>query len=514
MVAQPVSLPDYLMSSAISELREWTAEISDFRRISALLRWDQETQMPARGASVRADQIATLERLTHERFISERTGELIAAASAELNGASADSIEARIVSLTRRLYGKDRNVPTDLAVELARAGSQGYERWMAARRAGDFTLYAPAVARNFSLVREYAACFDGYDDPYDALLDDFVPDMSTATAEALLGELKSELTPVIAALRDRSIDSSVLQTEYPISGQRQMVDEVLRMMGFNDEGWRTDDSAHPFETSFSVGDVRLTNRYVSNHFPTALFGAMHECGHGLYEAGLDPALQRTPLSTIYSSAMHESQSRLWENIVGRGRAFTSALTPVLVRNAGGALDGLSAEQLFSAVNAVSPGPLRLEADEASYGLHIVIRFELERALLSGDLAAADLPGAWNDRMKDYLGVTVRNDVEGVMQDIHWSELMVGYFPAYAIGNLIAAQLWEVARGALPELDAELSRGELQGLREWLRENVHHDGSRYSDGELLQRVVGGPVAVEPFVGYLKAKLGEVYGVALP
>jgi carboxypeptidase Taq len=319
---------------------------------------------------------------------------------------------------------------------------------------------------------------------------------------------------VIAALRDHSVDVSVLRVGYPIPGQRQMVKEVLSLMGFNEEGWRIDDSAHPFETSFSVGDIRLTNRYVRGYFPTALFGAMHECGHGLYEAGIDPGLQRTPLATIYSSAMHESQSRLWENVVGRGRAFSTALAPILVRNAGGALDGLGAEDLFRAVNAVTPGPLRLEADEATYGLHIVLRFELERALLSGDLSPADLPAAWNERMREYLGVTVRNDNEGVMQDIHWSESMVGYFPAYAIGNLIAAQLWEAARAQLPELDGELSKGELQGLREWLREHVHHDGSRYNDEELLRRVVGGEVAVAPFVSYLKAKLGDVYGVALP
>jgi carboxypeptidase Taq len=502
------------MSSAISELRQWTAEISDFRRISALLRWDQETQMPALGASMRAEQVAALERLTHERFISERTGELIAAATAELTGLAPDSIEARIISRTRNLYEKDRNVPTDLAVELARASSDGYELWMAARSAQDFRVFEPALARNFTLVREYAACFDGYEDPYDALLDDFVPAMSTATAEALLAELKTELTPVIAALRDHSVDASALHVDYPIPGQRQMVREVLGLMGFDERGWRIDDSAHPFETSFSVGDVRLTNRYVRTHFPTALYGAMHECGHGLYEAGIDPGLQRTPLATIYSSAMHESQSRLWENVVGRGRAFSTALAPILVRNAGGALDGLGAEGLFRAVNAVVPGPLRLEADEATYGLHIVVRFELERALLSGDLSPADLPAAWNERMREYLGVTVRNDNEGVMQDIHWAESMVGYFPAYAIGNLIAAQLWEAARAQLPELDGELSKGELQGLREWLREHVHHDGSRYNDEELLQRVVGGGVAVAPFVSYLKAKLGDVYGVALP
>ena len=238
---------------------------------------------------------------------------------------------------------------------------------------------------------------------------------------------------------------------------------------------------------------------------------MHECGHGLYEAGVAPNLERTPLGSIRSSAIHESQSRLWENMVGRGRAFTGALLPSVRENSGGVLRDLDHQTLFRAVNAVSPSTIRIEADEATYGLHIVLRFELERALLAGDLAVSDLPAAWNERMRDYLGIDVPSNAQGVLQDVHWSAGLFGYFPTYAIGNLIAGQLWEQAQSDIPDLDDQLAAHELQGLREWLREKVHRHGSRYTDAELMDQVVGGPITIGPFISYLKAKLGDVYGI---
>jgi carboxypeptidase Taq len=501
------------MAKDIAELREWTAGITDLRRACAVLQWDKDTLMPPLGAPLRAEQLATLERIAHERLTSERTGELVAAAEAELNGIAPDSVEARIVSETRRQYEKDRRVPVELAVARAKAASQGYETWVAARAAGDFSLFAPALERNFQLAREYIDCFDSYDDPYDIVLDDFAPGMRTAYAERLLHEMRDRLMPLIDMLREREVDVAPLHVDYPVAGQRQLADQVLRWMGFNDAGWRLDDTIHPFETSFSVTDVRLTTRYHGDYFPAGLYAAMHECGHGLYEAGVEPDLQRTPLGLIQSSAIHESQSRLWENMVGRGRAFSNALAPAVAARSDGVLSGLQPDVLFRAVNAVRPSTIRIEADEATYGLHIVLRFELERLLLARELEVDDLPAAWNARMQEYLGVKVGSDAEGVLQDVHWSAGLIGYFPTYAIGNLIAGQLWQRVRLDISDLDDQLAAGELQSLREWLREKVHRHGSRYTDTELLAQVVGGPVEVTPFIEYLKAKLGDAYGVAL-
>ncbi len=501
------------MTSAIVELRGWMGEISDLRRAAAVLHWDKQTKMPKLGADPRTDQIATLERITHERFISQRTLELIEAAEAEQSGQEGDSTDARIVAEARRLFDKRRRVPAELAAARAKAASNGYKVWVAAREANDFAAFAQALEQNFQLARDYVACFDDYEDPYDVVLDDFAPGMRTSQAGSLLGEMRDQLLPLIDELKARKIDTAPLHVRYAISEQRRVVERVLRWMGFADSSWRLDDTVHPFETSFAVTDIRLTTRYLESYFPMALYGAMHECGHGLYEAGIDPQLQRTPLGTIYSSSIHESQSRLWENMVGRGRAFCQALAPLLVEHSGGALPGLEPDALFRAVNTVQPSTIRVEADETTYGLHIVLRFELERMLLARELEVTDLPEAWNAKMREYLGVEVPSDAEGVMQDVHWSEGLIGYFPCYAIGNLIAGQLWECALRDIQDLEGQLAGHELQPLREWLREQVHRHGSSYSDSDLLARVVGGPVRVDPFIRHLRGKLGEVYGLDL-
>jgi carboxypeptidase Taq len=495
------------------QLRAWMGEIDDLRRASSLLQWDKNTMMPRLGADMRGEQLATLARVTHERFISERTLELIEAAEAERNGQPDDSIDGRIVAETRRLFEKDRREPVELATARAKAASRGYAAWVAAREADDFGILAPALEENFKLAREYASCFDEYEDPYDAVLDDFAPGLRTERCGALLGEMRDQLVPLIAELSGREIDLAPVRVRYPVSGQRHMVDRVLRWMGFDEASWRLDDTIHPFEDSLAVTDIRLTTRFMESYYPTALYGAMHECGHGLFEAGVEPSLQRTPLGTIRSSSVHESQSRLWENMVGRGRPFCTALAPLLAEHSGGALDGLEPDALFRAVNMVQPSTIRIEADETTYGLHVVLRFELEHRLLNGELEVRDLPEAWSARLREYLGVEVPSDIEGPMQDVHWPHGLIGYFPCYAIGNLIAGQLWERVNRDIAELEDQLARHELGPLREWLREHVHRHGSRYSDDDLLTRAVGRPVQVMPFINYLRAKLGDVYQLDL-
>jgi carboxypeptidase Taq len=282
-------------------------------------------------------------------------------------------------------------------------------------------------------------------------------------------------------------------------------------MGFDPSGWRMDDAVHPFATGISSSDVRITTRWDETYFPSALYGAMHECGHGLYEAGIDPSLQRTPLGHGESLSLHESQSRIWENMVGRGAAFCELLAPRVAETFPESLSGLDANTLYRAVNRVEPSFIRVEADEATYSLHIVLRFELEQELIEGRLAVRDLPEAWNDRVRRYLGLEVRDDADGVLQDVHWSAGLIGYFPTYALGNLVAGALWERARADIPGLDGHIAAGELAPLREWLREHVHRHGAKFTTRELLTRVTGEPLSVGPFVGYLKAKLGEIYGV---
>ncbi len=501
------------MQDATEELRELLAGIADLERARRVLSWDQSTKMPPRGADARARQIATLADVTHERFVAPRTGELIAAAEREVAQLPGESVTARVVAKARWLYDKDVRVPTALVSERARAASDGYRVWLAARAADDFSAFAPVLERNFALARQYAACFDEYADPYDAVLDDYMPGMTDATLSALFGELRGELVPLVDALAGRPIDTAPLTAAFSVEAQRGLVAEVLGWLGFDPSGWRLDDTAHPFQSSFSGGDVRLTTRFEPDYFPTSLYGAMHECGHGLYEAGIAPELERTPLGSIYSLAMHESQSRMWENMVGRSRAFCDALAPVLAARSDGALRGLDGAALFRAVNAVRPSLIRIEADETTYSLHVILRHELERSLMRGELAVADLPEAWNSGMRDYLGVVVPSDADGVMQDVHWGQGLIGYFPSYAVGNLIGGQIWERVRGALPGLDEQLRQHDLRALREWLSDQIYRHGSAFSDAELLARIAGAPLRVAPFVRYLRGKLGEVYGVEL-
>jgi carboxypeptidase Taq len=497
------------------ELRQHLGELVDLRNASQLLGWDQQTMMPPLGGPARAETLATLGRISHELFVSARTGRMLEAAAAALDGHSADSDESSLMRVTQRHWDKARRVPSELTADIARAGSIGQEAWVHARRQSDFAAFVPYLTRNLELARRYVDCFENFDCPYDALLDDYDPGMTTAEVNVLFDELKADLVPVIATLAKHqdNADASCLHGRFPIDQQRALVDEVVALMGFDRQGWRIDDAVHPFAIGFGSGDVRITTRWDETFFPSALYGAMHECGHGLYEEGVAESLQRTPLGHAESLTLHESQSRMWENMVGRGRAFSGVLAPRVASSFGGSVASLDADTLYRAINRAHPSFIRVEADEATYGLHIVLRFEIEQELIDGRLAVKDLPEAWNARFKDYLGLDIPDDANGVLQDVHWSSGSIGYFPTYALGNLVAGQLWERAHGDVPDLDERIAAGELAPLREWLREHVHRHGAKFTTQELLQRVVGGPIEVAPFVDYLKGKLSDVYGVAV-
>jgi carboxypeptidase Taq len=491
------------------------AALADLRNVAQLLEWDQQTMMPPRGVVTRSETAATVQRISHDMFVSDETGRLIEAAAAHLDGAAADSDEASLVRVTRRNWEKARRVPSELASDLARASSVGHQAWIVARENSDFASFAPYLERNFELIRQYVDCFDNFDCAYDVVLDDYEPGTSTAEVVRLFGELKAELVPLIAQVTAHSdrVDDSCLHGHFPVDRQRGLVRWVVEQMGFDSSGWRIDDAVHPFATGLGSHDVRITTRWDEAFLPTSVYGAMHECGHGLYEEGVALSLQRTPLGHAESLGMHESQSRLWENMVGRGRPFCGVLAPRIADVFGGPMAGLDGETFYRAVNRVAPSLIRVEADEVTYGLHIVLRFELEQELVEGRLAIRDLPEAWNARYKEYLGVDVPDDAHGVLQDVHWAAGLIGYFPTYTLGNLIAGQLFQRAQTDIPDLDAQLGAGHLQGLREWLREHVHRHGAKFSTRELLERLVGGPIAVAPFLDYLKGKVGQVYDLEL-
>jgi carboxypeptidase Taq len=500
------------MTATQTDLRRRLAELTDLRNAAQLLQWDQQTMMPPRGAALRADEIATIQRILHERFVAAETGRLLDGAEAELNGASPESDEARLVSVVRRRWEKARRVPSDLAADLARAASVGQEAWVDARARSDFAAFLPHLKRNVELKHRYVECFDGFDSAYDVLLDDYEPGLRSAEVTSLFAELKAELVPLIAAIAERSdrVDDSYLHGSFPLERQRRLVAAVVHRMGFEDAGWRLDDTVHPFAISLGSGDVRITTRWDEKFLSMGLFGAMHECGHGLYEAGIDPSLQRTPLGSGEALGLHESQSRMWENMVGRGRPFADYLAPLIAELFPETDSGLQPESFYRAVNRVQPTFIRVEADEATYSLHIVLRFELEQELVNGGIAVEDLPEVWNERFRSYLGLEVPDDALGVLQDVHWAAGLIGYFPTYAIGNLVAGQLWERVRADLPDLDARMSAGELLPLREWLREHVHRHGSKWGATEVLERLTGAPITVAPFLSYLKGKLSGVYG----
>jgi carboxypeptidase Taq len=505
------------MNERLDGLKQRLGQLSDVAHAMSLAHWDQQTMMPPRGGEARAESLATLTRISHEMFVDDETGRLLEGAASELNGADPDGDDARLIRLVRRQWEKARRVPPDLAAEMARAASVGQEAWVLAREKSDFQGFVPHLERNFDLARRYVECHAGSDEfdvPYDALLDDYEPQMPTREVARLFAELKAELVPVIAQIAAAEpIDEVPLYAQFRVERQRELVREVVGLMGFDDTEWRLDDTVHPFATRIGGGDVRITTRWDGRFWPTGLYGAMHECGHGLYEAGLPRRLRRSPVGTAESLGMHESQSRLWENMVGRGRAFCTVLAPRIAALGGGELSELDADQLYRVVNRVKPSYIRVEADEATYALHVILRFELEQRLIDGTLAVRDLPEAWNARFEEYFGIAVDNDADGVLQDVHWSAGLIGYFPTYALGNLIAGQLWERALAEIPDLEDQLAAGELRALREWLGQRVHRHGSKFTTEELLTREAGGPISVTPFTSYLKAKLGDVYGLDL-
>jgi len=504
------------MRGELEELRGRLAEIHDLGRAAGLLAWDERTMMPPGGGEARADQLATLASVRHRMFASDEIGRMIEAVRPEVEALDPDAEPRNLIRVVARDWEKARRVPAELRAEIVRASTLGESAWREARRRSDFELLRPHLEKNVELAKRFAGCYEGFENfahPYDPLLDEFEPRMPTAEMRSLLGELRSGLAPLAEAVAHRAdaIDDSCLRGTFPEPAQRELLGELVAELPFEPGSWRLDPTTHPFASSISPRDIRLTTRYDESYLPTALFGVLHEAGHGLYEAGIDPALARSPLGRPRSLGMHESQSRLWENWVGRGRPYLDRLLPRLRAAFPTQFDDTSADELVRAANRVHPSLIRTEADELTYNLHILIRFELELELFEDRLAVAELPEAWGILTREHLGIEVPDDAHGVLQDVHWSAGSFGYFPTYSLGNVIAAQLWEAARAGIGDLEERIGRGELEALGGWLRENVHRHGRMLETRQIVERATGGPVDAGPYLRHLGAKLGAIYGL---
>jgi carboxypeptidase Taq len=496
---------------SFAELKERLARIADLGRAARVLSWDQQVIMPPGGAKPRAEQLATLGRTIQQDFTSDEVGSLLEELRPYEESLAHDSDEASLIRVARRDYEKARRVPPELAAEIARAGSLGQQVWVQARAESDFAAFLPALERNLELKHRYIECFEPAGEPYDILLDDYEPEMTAARVRAVFDRLKEELVPLIRAVADAPpVDDSCLSGPFPLERQEAAVLAILRPLGFDDSEWRLDPTAHPFASLSGLTDIRITTRYLE-HGLMGVFAGIHEFGHGLYEHQSAPELDRTPLSGGVSLGLHESQSRLWENLVGRGLPFWRRFYGPLQDAFPEALGGIDVEVFYRAANRVQPSLIRVDADQVTYNLHVILRFELEQDLLSGAVELHDLPEAWNARMAEYLGIDVPDDASGVLQDVHWSAGIIGYFPTYALGNVMSVQIWEVVRRDLPDLDAQIEAGDFAALREWLGERLHRHGRKFTPQETLERCAGQAIDPEPYLRYLKDRVAEVYGV---
>jgi carboxypeptidase Taq len=497
------------------ELKSRLATIHDLRMARAILGWDQHTKMPPKAGPLRAEHLGTLDRFIHELFIDDEIGKLLEDARGYEESLDPDSDDACLIRVTRRDYEKASRVPPDLRAELTRSGAIALAAWVESREKSDFSIFLPYLKKNVELTHQYIDCFDGmgFDNAYDVLLDDFDEGLKTDAVRVVFDELKTGLVPLIAQIAEHTdrVDDSSLYGDFPTEKQRDFALVVLERLGFDHESWRLDPTVHPFAMSAGTTDIRLTTRYDEGNLGASLFASIHEFGHGYYEAGVDPALERTTLSSVTSMSLHESQSRMWENLIGRGLPCWRFFYPKLQEAFPAQFGDVELDTFYGAINKVQPSLIRVEADEATYNLHIILRFELEQEILSGELALDDLPEAWNARMADYLGIEVPDDARGVLQDVHWSGGAIGYFPTYALGNVISVQLWDQLRAELPQLDTQFEQGDFSEVGQWLRENLHRHGRKYNSSEMLDRIVGGPMDPAPYLRYLREKLGEIYGL---
>lgn len=497
------------MSATYESFIAAVREIGVLGSVEALLDWDSETYMPEGGLMARAEQISLIASLTHERRTSPKIGEWLS----QLEGRVDDPAAQTNVREVRRAYDRATKLPAELVRRLSKVTVVSKEAWGKARADSDFAAFAPHLSELVDLKRQVADLVGYRGERYDALLDEYEPGMTAAEVEAVFTALRgplSDFVKQIAAAR-RKPDASILHRHFPRAAQEKFSRRIAEAIGFDFQCGRLDVSKHPFCSGVGPVDVRLTTRYYEDFFSPSVFGVMHEAGHGMYEQGLPTEHLFTPAGQAVSLGIHESQSRLWENFVGRSREFWEGLYPECRSNFSEALGSVALDDFHAAINIVEPSFIRVEADEVTYNLHIILRFEIERALIGGKLEARDVPEAWNAKMKEMLGITPPDAARGCLQDIHWSAGLFGYFPTYALGNLYAAQFFEAAEKVMPRLRGDIRAGNFADLLAWLRGNIHQHGMRYLPGELVQRVTGRPLSIEPFLNYVRTKFSPLYGL---
>ncbi len=501
------------MSEKLNQLKDLYGEISDLNNAAALLGWDQQTYMPAGGGEARGQQLATLGKISHDKMTSDEFGKLLDELKQEFAGVDPlSSEEAAMFRMAARDYDKAVRVPSEFVAEQAIVTTKAFEAWVEAKAKSDFSIFRPHLEKVVELVRKYISFFPPADHPYDTLLDDYEPGMKTADVKVIFDGLRPKQVELIKAIAARKqVDDKFLHKKYTEEKLWNFAAGVTRQFGYDWTRGRMDKAPHPFETSFSVNDVRITNRFEASSPLATLFSAMHESGHAMYEQGVNPAWERTPIGHAASLAVHESQSRMWENLVGRSLPFWEYFYPRLKKVFPSQLDGVSLKNFYKAINKVEPSFIRVNADEATYNLHIMLRLELEIALVEGKVAIKDLPEIWNAKMKEYLGITPPNDALGVLQDVHWSYGSIGYFSTYALGNLVSAQLWEKINKDIKGLDEEIRKGKFDSLLGWLRKHIHTQGRKYYPQELVQTITGSKITPEPYVRYLTTKYSGIYAL---
>lgn len=505
-----------------ADLIEVTGRVNDFLNAGSILSWDARTMMPSAGAESRSKQLATLAVAARDLLCSDEMKRALDGAEAEVAGKPPTSPEARITAAVREAIDYHERIPAALLRRKTELGSASHQVWAEARATADFAKFAPALTQMVEINREMAECIGYEDHPYDALMYRFEPGTTTRQLNTLFARLREGMLPLVRQIAEaQQPRADFLYRSYPVEDQMAFALKMAERIGYDTSRGRLDTTVHPFEISFTRNDVRITTRVNAEYMPMSLFGALHEAGHAMYEQGVDPAYTRTPLATdlisLYavggvSFGAHESQSRLWENHVGRSRAFWHNHFPDIQAAYPGTLDDVSAEEFYRAINRSQPSFIRVESDELTYDFHIMLRVELESRLIDGSLEVKDLPEAWNAAMKEYLGVDVPDDSKGVLQDVHWSSGQIGTFCNYTIGNIMAAQLFETAMQKRPEIGTALEAADYAPLREWLTENVATHGRRFTRDELLENATGRVLDPEPYIRHLTAKFGEIYALA--
>jgi carboxypeptidase Taq len=501
------------MTAKLDQLKARLAEPDDLDNAAAALEWDQLTMMPPGGADDRAHQYATLQKIGHELFTHPEVGRLLEDLAPDYRDAPAEDDDAAYIRVATRIFQRKTRIPAALVGEMSQATSLGQQVWAEARANSDFEAFRPHMERIFDLKRQVAACFPEAQSPYDALLDEYEPGATASHVREMFDELKRELVPLVRAIAEKPpVDDGVLRQHYPEERQWAVSAQVIQHFGYSFNNGRMDRAVHPFCTSLGLRDVRVTTRVLPNFLSSCLMGSMHECGHALYDLGYPDKYARTPLGHSASLGIHESQSRMWENLVGRSRGFWGWYYPQLQAAFPAQLGSVDLHTFYRAINKVRPTFVRVEADEVTYNLHTMLRFELELDLLEGRLEARHAPEAWNDKVGEYLGLEVTEDRLGVLQDTHWSSGLIGYFPTYTIGNLASVQLFDKAVSDTPTIPNDIAHGRFDTLLAWLRENVHKHGRKYLPSDLIQRATGKPLSAAAYINYLRTKYTDLYNLS--